>query len=128
MQTYDKNQATRFTQLLAHREEELRAALRTNEDWPERIGEPEAREVSDFKDMATRRAQATLDEAQAEHVAFDLEQVLAAQYRLDDGSYGRCQRCGEDIDVRRLAAMPATPYCTACQSIQEHERPPHVRG
>jgi DnaK suppressor protein len=123
MQTYDTNLATRFTQLLAQKEEELRAALRTNEDWPDRIGEPESREVSDFKDMATQRAQATLDEAQAEHVAFELEQVLAAQYRLHDGSYGRCQRCGEDVDLRRLAAMPATPYCTACQSIQEHKRP-----
>ncbi len=123
MQTYDQSQAIRFTQLLGQREAELRATLRTNEDWPDRIGEPEAREVSDFKDLAARRGQATLDDAQAEHVAFELEQVLAAQYRLHDGSYGRCQRCGEEIDVRRLVAMPATPYCTACQAIQEHKRP-----
>ncbi len=123
MQIYDKNQATRFTHLLTQKEEELRAALRTNEDWPERVGEPEAREVSDFKDLATRRAQATLDDAQAEQVAFELEQVLAAQYRLHDGSFGRCQRCGDEIDLRRLVAMPATPYCTACQSIQERKRP-----
>lgn len=123
MQNYDKNQANRFTKLLAQREAELRVALRTHDDWPERIGETEPQEVSDFKDMATRRVQATLDEAQAEQVAFELEQVLAAQYRLQDGSYGRCQRCDEEINLRRLNAMPAASYCTACQSILENERP-----
>jgi len=123
MQTYDKNQAERFNQLLALREAELRAALHTHDDWPARIGEAEPPQVSDFKDMASRRVQATLDEAQAEHVAFELEQVLAAQYRLHDGSYGRCQRCGESIDLRRLNAIPAASYCTACQSILENQRP-----
>ncbi len=127
MQTYDKAMAPRFSQLLAQREAELRAALRTHEDWPDRIGEPDSRETSDFKDMAMRNTQATMDDAQAEHVAFELEQLLAAQHRLHDGSYGRCQRCGKDIDLRRLAAMPAAPYCTACQSVQEHERPLHAR-
>lgn len=128
MSTYHKNQANRFAKLLAQREAELREALRVNEDWPERIGEPDLREVSSFKDMARRSTQAALDDKRAEHFAFELEQVLAATYRLHDGTYGRCQRCLEAIDLRRLTAMPATPYCTACQSLQEHERPFFTRG
>jgi RNA polymerase-binding transcription factor DksA len=38
----------------------------------------------------------------------DVEVALAA---LDDGSYGRCQGCGEAIEQDRLAALPATRYC-----------------
>ena len=49
MQTFDKNQADRSTQLLVQREAELRAALRSNEDRPDQIGEPDSKEVSDFK-------------------------------------------------------------------------------
>ncbi len=128
MQTYDKSMATRFTQLLAEREDELRALLRTREDWPERIGDPESRDVSDFKDMATQSAQAALDEVQAEHVAFELEDVLAAQHRLRKGTYGRCQQCGEEMDVLRLETLPATPYCTTCQSMQERERQLFVKS
>ena len=51
MQTFDKNQADRFTQLLVQREAELRAALRSNEDWPDQIGEPDSKEVFNFKGM-----------------------------------------------------------------------------
>jgi RNA polymerase-binding transcription factor DksA len=38
----------------------------------------------------------------------DVEVALAA---LDDGSYGRCQVCGEAIEQHRLAALPATRCC-----------------
>lgn len=51
MQTFDKNQADRFTQLLVQREAELRPALRSNEDWPDQIGEPDSKEVFNFKGM-----------------------------------------------------------------------------
>ncbi len=47
--------------------------------------------------------------------------MVAALRRVDEGSYGLCLDCGEPIDERRLAALPATPFCTACQAI--HERP-----
>jgi RNA polymerase-binding transcription factor DksA len=38
----------------------------------------------------------------------DVEKALA---KIDDGTYGLCERCGEPISDARLEAMPATPYC-----------------
>jgi RNA polymerase-binding transcription factor DksA len=38
----------------------------------------------------------------------DVERALA---KLDDGSYGKCEVCGEEIAEPRLDAMPATRYC-----------------
>lgn len=38
----------------------------------------------------------------------------AAADRLEAGSYGICERCGESIPAERLAARPATDTCVAC--------------
>ena len=45
------------------------------------------------------------------------EQVAAAEAalaRLDAGSYGVCERCGQPIGAERLAARPATTTCIRC--------------
>jgi len=78
-------------------------------------------EVLDFKDVAAEETRAVVDEAAYAHAAEELSQVVAALRRVEDGSYGSCEDCGEAIDERRLRALPATPFCTACQTI--HERP-----
>lgn len=123
MKTYENSLAPRFRQRLARREGELRALLRTSADPADNDGEAGSHEVMDFKDIATEESLAVVDEAQANHAAAELEQVLAALRRLDDRTYGRCLDCGKDIDLRRLEAMPATPFCTACQSVREQARP-----
>lgn len=50
-----------------------------------------------------------------------LEQVNAALARLDDGTYGYCQRCGKPIDARRLEALPYALYDIDCQEAIERE-------
>ena len=104
-----------YALLLERRETELRALLMA----ASRPEEADTRDVLDFKDMAVEESRATVDEAKAEQAARELGQVLAARRRILDGSYGECIDCGEPIDPRRLAALPATPYCTACQSLTE---------
>ncbi|QHE86210.1 TraR/DksA family transcriptional regulator [Hydrogenophaga sp. BPS33] len=46
---------------------------------------------------------------------------MNAQRRLDDGTYGFCADCGEQIAEQRLIAMPQAPYCMTCQA--QHESP-----
>jgi DnaK suppressor protein len=41
----------------------------------------------------------------------DLDGVDGALRRLDDGTYGRCEVCGGEIDDARLAASPTTTTC-----------------
>ena len=43
-----------------------------------------------------------------------LVEVEAALSRLDDGSYGACERCGSPIGAARLDALPAARTCIAC--------------
>jgi len=49
-----------------------------------------------------------------------LEEVSAALDRIGQGTYGRCQECGQDIPRPRLDAVPFTRYCVGCaEKLQE---------
>ena len=107
-----------FDAMLSAREAELCALLAQRDAPPEDPADGQGA-VTDFKDAASGEALAAVDAAQAELAAIELEQVLAARRRLRDHEYGVCLDCGDPIAVERLTAMPAAPYCTACQSERE---------
>ena len=44
-----------------------------------------------------------------------LRDACAALRRIDEGSFGRCQECEEDIHPKRLAAVPWAAFCIQCQ-------------
>ena len=48
-----------------------------------------------------------------------LELVIGALKRIDDGTYGTCEECGEPIPSERLAAIPYTPFCVRCAQRQD---------
>ena len=108
--------------LLALRQQELRALL---QDAAEARASGHSTDVQDFKDVAAEESRAAIDDVALSHATTELGQVSAALRRIDEGSYGACQECGEMIDDRRLLALPATPFCTACQA--DHERPARGR-
>ncbi len=43
-----------------------------------------------------------------------LDSIDAALRRLDEGRYGRCERCGQPIAPERLAARPTATRCVSC--------------
>jgi DnaK suppressor protein len=45
--------------------------------------------------------------------------IKEALGRIDDGSYGKCEECGENIGRERLEARPVTTLCIDCKSMQE---------
>ena len=47
--------------------------------------------------------------------------IQEALQRLDDGEYGICEQCGEEIGIERLKARPVTTLCIRCKSDQESE-------
>ncbi len=52
----------------------------------------------------------------AEHT---LQLVNDALARFENGTYGLCVDCGQEIDAARLEAIPYTPLCLSCQSRRE---------
>ena len=50
-----------------------------------------------------------------------IRKIQAAIQRLDEGTYGICEDCGEDISIPRLKARPVTKLCINCKAKQEEE-------
>lgn len=48
-----------------------------------------------------------------------LAQVESALQRMDEHSYGRCERCDAEIDFARLKAVPEASLCMNCQRLIE---------
>jgi RNA polymerase-binding transcription factor DksA len=48
-------------------------------------------------------------------------EVGAALDRLEQGNFGKCQRCGRDIGEGRLQAVPYTRYCVDCAQNAEQD-------
>jgi DnaK suppressor protein len=53
-----------------------------------------------------------------------IERALA---KLDEGTYGSCDACGEPIPPARLQAMPDSVLCVACARSEPRARPPRRR-
>ena len=51
-----------------------------------------------------------------------LRNVRAALRRTEEGSFGVCLHCEEDIGSKRLAAVPWTAFCIQCQEIVDRNQ------
>ena len=51
-----------------------------------------------------------------------LRNVRAALDRIQEGSFGVCLHCDEDISPKRLAAVPSTAFCIVCQEIADRSQ------
>jgi DnaK suppressor protein len=113
-----------YADKLSRRKDELRLLLQSAAGAA--VGAADNRtELLDFKDVAAEDSRVMVDEIALSHATEELDRVVAALRHIEDGTYGYCEDCGEAIDERRLMALPATRFCTACQSI--HERPAAAR-
>jgi DnaK suppressor protein len=73
---------------------------------------------SNFADSSQVTAERGEAEALAGQLKDALEAVEKALAKLDQGTYGICERCGKPISSARLQAMPATAYCIDCASAR----------
>jgi RNA polymerase-binding transcription factor len=51
-----------------------------------------------------------------------LKDIDMALERMEDGDYGTCMRCEEQISPKRLNAVPWASYCITCQEKVDQER------
>lgn len=50
-----------------------------------------------------------------------ISKVKEALERIDDGTFGICESCEEEIPLKRLEARPVTTLCVECKTRTEHE-------
>ncbi len=50
-----------------------------------------------------------------------ISKIDEALKRVEEGTFGLCDQCGEDIEFKRLEARPVATLCIECKTIQEEE-------
>lgn len=76
----------------------------------------------DLVDLAAIQSGAASLERLSESELRELDEVLSALTRIDEGSYGLCEDCGGEIATRRLEAIPWAGLCVECAVEAEAQR------
>ena len=77
---------------------------------------------SGFRDLEERAAGISnqwVDDRIAGHDGNLIEKIDLALERLEDGSYGKCMNCGDEIPTARLEVKPSVSLCVKCQEAKE---------
>ncbi|HHP7233497.1 MAG TPA: RNA polymerase-binding protein DksA [Desulfobacterales bacterium] len=48
-----------------------------------------------------------------------IKKIKKALERIENGTFGICESCGEEISIKRLKARPVTSHCIECKSKEE---------
>ncbi|HOV25048.1 MAG TPA: TraR/DksA C4-type zinc finger protein [Pseudobacteroides sp.] len=66
-------------------------------------------------DMGTELYQVQFNTALKVHEEHELQDIEDALIKIYDGSYGKCEFCGKEIDIERLKAIPSAKLCINCE-------------
>ena len=108
----DKKKQDVFKKRLEVRQQELRRAMVRNQQ------DGRAADGDSAQDAADKAASSYTKEflfSQSNNERQILQMVEAALARIREGAYGECINCGEEINAKRLEAVPWTRYCIKCQ-------------
>ncbi len=112
----DKKKLDAFKKRLEERQRELRFNVsRTAQDGREA-------DLESAQDVADRAANSYTKEflfSQSNSERQTLQMVDGALERIREGSFGECIACGEEINPKRLEAVPWTRHCIECQEKVE---------
>jgi DnaK suppressor protein len=113
----EKKKIEQFKKRLEDRQQELRRAVnRTAQDGREADIDASAADIAD------RAASSYTKEFlfhQSNNDRQTLQMVDGALARIREGVFGQCISCGEDINAKRLEAVPWTRFCLECQEKME---------
>jgi len=105
-----------FRNLLNQRIQELRTeAGKTVEDMD---GDENFPDPTDRASLESNRNSVLRIRDRERKLIFKIQEALK---RLDDGEFGICEQCEQEIGIERLKARPVTTLCIDCKSTQEFE-------
>lgn len=109
--------------LLLAKRAELAAKLREEREGRfEANAQREKIEGTPFGDRPALSPDDEMNFAVADRRAGMLAQIDLALKKMDEGSYGRCEACEEEINPARLRAHPFAVRCTRCQEAWERDQ------
>lgn len=118
----NKRELKKFEQLLLAERSRLDGSIRNIEETSRHEqGRDSGGDFASYADSGTDNfeRETALNIASGESVW--LSEVSEALMRVQQGSYGKCEACGEEIPRMRLEVFPSARYCVACQEEVEKE-------
>ena len=100
--------AVKFRTILETRMAELTALLQEIDD------ELDSHQSKDWEELATEREDDEVLERRGTDAQAEIAKIKAAFARLDEGEFGYCVECGDEIAGERLNVVPHTPFCHTC--------------
>src|SRR5579864_7792452 len=107
-----KTELNKFKEVLETKQAELMQVLRNREGIT-------IEKSPDALDEVQNAAERELAIRNLDRESQLLRNVRAALARIDEGTYGICMHCEEDISPKRLAAVPWTAFCIQCQEVAD---------
>ena len=68
-----------------------------------------------FADSASATAERSSVLGLVEQLQATRIELAAALERIEEGTFGKCEKCGQEIPVERLEALPSTRLCVSCK-------------
>lgn len=115
-QKLNKTDMERFRENLELQREEAREFLRRAEEEQKALDTDRPPELGDFCVESATREYLFERASQQRRLLNRIERALQ---RMQAGTFGECIVCGEEIQRKRLAAMPWTECCLQCQDERE---------
>jgi DnaK suppressor protein len=112
----DKKKLKGYREALLERRAALLGVVGRNEDYGR---EADAEATQDPADKASNSYTKELLFSQSTNDRQILTLIEEALERMDDGEYGLCTNCGEEVQPKRLEAIPWARYCIKCQDLSE---------
>ena len=113
-----KDRMKHFQQILLQK----KAELTTNVSDEEREGRDAVTiEAKDFGDMATQSSGQEMSFAISDAGRKSLRDIEQALLRVQEGTYGTCEKCSKPIDEARLEVVPQANMCISCKEAVERE-------
>lgn len=114
----DAKTIEKLKQILTNKKDELEKSLsKIAKPLDEKKGdyEPTIENIGSDWDDNTTEVEQYVDNLPVEKaLEQELQEVLEALQRMEDGTYGICENCRQEIDLERLKANPAAKTCIKC--------------
>ena len=78
-------------------------------------------DLADETDLAVSEVSQNLALRLRDRERILLQKIEVALSKIQNGTYGVCDACEEDIEPKRLEARPVATMCIACKEEQEHK-------
>lgn len=85
-------------------------------------------DLADEADLTSSELEASMRMRLRNRETLYLKKIDDALKRIADGTFGSCESCEEEIEVRRLEARPTTTLCLPCKEEQERRETLHIDG